>query len=976
MAAPLTPQVGDKRSPRSDPGSAAQADLSGLWNPMRERNPSLSSSACFMSDSISPHGGEGGAGTSDPGSTLGDGLQRRRQSRSSMGVLNHFSVAGAGSRLDLDDVSLGRAYHGGPSPRRRRDRSSRQATAPPAATPQLNVSTDGIPRLTSGSFSVCSPASPTAARGPSAVSVGSCASPGWASLGSPGARAQVDGDPAARRKLIRFLPGERSLYSSDSASLLLPGGNGLRRVFLVLTNAKFVLCLPPAEFPQSVIELPVGYILRTQRVALESVNHAVDDAGEYVEVTCKVPWIFVLRYGRGDAESVTDLLTHLDTLRPVKLWQNLFCFDYKEEVKEFRSADDAITDDFERLFCSDPTSDSPYRLSHVNAEYGVCNTYPAVVVVPREMTDEALVRCAKFRAKNRFIAVSWFHPTSHVCIARCSQPQLGRMGNNRSPDDERFVERLHPHFDGLEGSRKTTVRIIDCRGQAAAVANIAKGGGYEKEENYKCRVEFQDIENVHVVSASAEAIRRALSPRTAVDNSVERWTHELARTGWFTHVEKVLGAAVRCAVMISQDSSALVHCTNGWDRTAQVVSLAMLMVDPHYRTIEGFCTLVDKEWIALGHKFADRCGVCGYGDGSNKDKDASPVFVLFADCVHQLMRKHPTAFQFTEDFLIYVIDAVYSNRFGTFLCNSQSERHALRVRERTVCLWEYVMREEQYSVAHEVTTRTHRTIFLNPLFSAYRGVLIPDCHPSGFRFWSEFFVRWTQWKAPGSSVTKPLTVKLREVHQSIRELHHKAATIADVLRMDPARRGSGAHSPVTTTPPPEDEEPDTLIKSIQKLRDEIHSLQSALPAAQRQLLVDSDADDAVHEIMCLVLTRVYAEIEEKEQGLDAGMNRTFAARTGGPSASMGTTWTPDAVLWVPDHMATCCRLCKVVFGMMTRRHHCRSCGEVFCHKCTTARRRIDALQIRDRVRVCDTCDRALLQATNPGRRAGSPALTQ
>jgi len=30
----------------------------------------------------------------------------------------------------------------------------------------------------------------------------------------------------------------------------------------------------------------------------------------------------------------------------------------------------------------------------------------------------------------------------------------------------------------------------------------------------------------------------------------------------------------------------LVHCSDGWDRTSQVVALAELMLDPYYRTIE------------------------------------------------------------------------------------------------------------------------------------------------------------------------------------------------------------------------------------------------------------------------------------------------------------------------------------------------------------------------------------------------------
>lgn len=35
-------------------------------------------------------------------------------------------------------------------------------------------------------------------------------------------------------------------------------------------------------------------------------------------------------------------------------------------------------------------------------------------------------------------------------------------------------------------------------------------------------------------------------------------------------------------------ASVLVHCSDGWDRTAQVCSLAGLLLDPFYRTFKGF----------------------------------------------------------------------------------------------------------------------------------------------------------------------------------------------------------------------------------------------------------------------------------------------------------------------------------------------------------------------------------------------------
>ena len=40
--------------------------------------------------------------------------------------------------------------------------------------------------------------------------------------------------------------------------------------------------------------------------------------------------------------------------------------------------------------------------------------------------------------------------------------------------------------------------------------------------------------------------------------------------------------------MTVEGASVLVHCSDGWDRTAQVCSLGALLMDPYYRTMKGF----------------------------------------------------------------------------------------------------------------------------------------------------------------------------------------------------------------------------------------------------------------------------------------------------------------------------------------------------------------------------------------------------
>ena len=114
-------------------------------------------------------------------------------------------------------------------------------------------------------------------------------------------------------------------------------------------------------------------------------------------------------------------------------------------------------------------------------------------------------------------------------------------------------------------------------------------------------VKFFEIDNIHVVRGSFEKLKNLLS--CPVHNDF----HErLEKTGWLAYIQRILFAGVAVAEKIECESqSVLVHCSDGWDRTAQIVSLAMLMLDPFYRTMEGFATLIEKEWTAFGHKFAE-----------------------------------------------------------------------------------------------------------------------------------------------------------------------------------------------------------------------------------------------------------------------------------------------------------------------------------------------------------------------------------
>lgn len=50
-----------------------------------------------------------------------------------------------------------------------------------------------------------------------------------------------------------------------------------------------------------------------------------------------------------------------------------------------------------------------WRLSEVNRDFSVCQSYPQVVTVPKSIDDESLRKVAAFRQGGRFPVLSYYH---------------------------------------------------------------------------------------------------------------------------------------------------------------------------------------------------------------------------------------------------------------------------------------------------------------------------------------------------------------------------------------------------------------------------------------------------------------------------------------------------------------------------------------------------------------------------------------
>ena len=112
------------------------------------------------------------------------------------------------------------------------------------------------------------------------------------------------------------------------------------------------------------------------------------------------------------------------------------------------------------------------------------------------------------------------------------------------------------------------------------------GGGYESETNYEnVDLFFLDIHNIHVMRESLRKVKEVCFP--VIDD--QKWLSNVENTQWLTHIHQVLKGAVKIVESIEhKKTSVIVHCSDGWDRTAQLTALSMMLLDPYYRTLIGF----------------------------------------------------------------------------------------------------------------------------------------------------------------------------------------------------------------------------------------------------------------------------------------------------------------------------------------------------------------------------------------------------
>uniref|UniRef100_A0A2K5S8X7 phosphatidylinositol-3,5-bisphosphate 3-phosphatase n=1 Tax=Cebus imitator TaxID=2715852 RepID=A0A2K5S8X7_CEBIM len=478
--------------------------------------------------------------------------------------------------------------------------------------------------------------------------------------------------------------------------------------------------------PHFILDVPLGVISRVEKIGAQS--HGDNSCG--IEIVCKDMRNLRLAY-KQEEQSKLGIFENLNKHAfPLSNGQALFAFSYKEK---FSINGWKVYDPVKYIGLPNES----WKISKINNNYEFCDTYPAVIVVPTSVKDDDLSKVAAFRAKGRVPVLSWIHPESQATITRCSQPLVG-PNDKRCKEDEKYLQTI---MDANAQSHKLI--IFDARQNSVADTNKTKGGGYESESVYpNAELVFLEIHNIHVMRESLRKLKEIVYP--SIDEA--RWLSNVDGTHWLEYIR-----VKRSSTLYAFQLRLLCAC--------------------------AINTYISK-WFFMGH-----------GNDNHADADRSPIFLQFIDCVWQMTRQFPSAFEFNELFLITILDHLYSCLFGTFLCNCEQQRFKEDIYTKTVSLWSYI--------------NSQLDEFSNPFFVNYENhVLYPVASLSHLELWVNYYVRWNPRMRPQMPIhqnLKELLAVRAELQKRVEDLQREVAT--RTVSSSSERGSSPSHSatPVHTS---------------------------------------------------------------------------------------------------------------------------------------------------------------------------------
>ncbi|XP_034943882.1 myotubularin-related protein 10-B isoform X2 [Chelonus insularis] len=520
---------------------------------------------------------------------------------------------------------------------------------------------------------------------------------------------------------IKLLPGEVSIAEAHNVLLFSPVSDlkqGISGV-LAVTNFKLTFITSDDSTPEDInhqqnnfygymdsclSNIDEVYLITGDKKRKLIPGSSVPSKVKGIFIVCKNfrTWSFSFKFSPvGHGKNLLTTLLHHAFPRKHYL---LFSYDYKEayyssldkKIKLFRTMIDWQSE-LERTSCSNEHTKKSWRLSSANYQFQLSSSLPRFIIVPASVTDSQLTGAAGHFQDGRPPIWSWSNSRGAALV---------RMSELIPTVTERTQENIM-----LENIRKSHPQKL-----AMAVIDLNK-----------------DI-NVKTVAAGFSKFVTLCAP----ENIRQFWMQDsnfystLESSKWLKFVSHCLQKAVEASDYLNSGTSVILQESAGRDMCCVISSLVQLLLDPYFRTITGFQSLLQKEWVAAGHPFCDRLGHI-----IKPNAEKSPIFLLFLDCVWQLCQQFPSKFEFTETYLTSLWDTAHVSIFETFIFNCERDRSVATMDPNNLVLrsvWDW---REQFSDQDIL-------LFYSPFFDPNdpETILKPQYNLSCLELWTQCYFRW------------------------------------------------------------------------------------------------------------------------------------------------------------------------------------------------------------------------------------------
>ncbi|CAG5855811.1 myotubularin-related protein 10 isoform 1-T2 [Menidia menidia] len=383
------------------------------------------------------------------------------------------------------------------------------------------------------------------------------------------------------------------------------------------------------------------------------------------------------------------------------------------------------------------TGASEWRVCSVNECYVISASLPEHIVVPVSLTDQDIKHYSSYFTDGRIPLWCWNHSNGSALI---------RVASILDPSQQKRIDQRI--FTAITKSHPQRSEVI-------------------RSDLDKCLPHIQDIQSAFVKI-------RQICVLDHFEESEERWLSSIENSRWLEYIRAFLKHSAEIVYLLDgKNASVILQEEEDRDLNCVVSSLVQLMLDPHYRSLVGFQSLVQKEWVMAGHRFLDRCNHL-----KKNDREESPLFTLFLDCVWQMMNQYPAAFEFTEMYLTILSDSMWNPLFSTFLFNSPRHRGKLlndfaknkaipQGEDQTVFfppVWEW---SQQFSIRDQ-------TLFNNPMFVGKGAACVQNGEVKTFR----------RTKKSYSSTVRGLSTLQRNGQKSEEDAFPRRGSLVSELRPD------------------------------------------------------------------------------------------------------------------------------------------------------------------------------------------------